>query len=693
MNAITICNKVIEYSFYALLFFVPLVFFGDTSELFEFNKMWLTFALAIIIASAWGVKAVLERKILLQRTPLDIPILLFLLSQVIATIFSLDTHTSLWGYYSRFNGGLFSIIAYIFLYYAFVSNFTKDMAMKSLWVSLASGAVVTLWGLPSHFGYDPTCLLFRGTLDVSCWTEAFQPKIRIFSTLGQPNWLAAYLAILMPIALTLQFSIFNFQFSIKSQFKNLFFLLLATLFYLAILYTGSRSGFLGLLAGGIVFFLFSKQKMLLLKFVIFPLLVLSLLIGTPIDSYFKQLIPKPQTPNTTVVKGPALETGGTESGEIRKIVWRGAIDTWLHNPIIGTGVETFAFAYYKYRPATHNLTSEWDYLYNKAHNEYLNYLATTGAFGLGSYLLIVILFLYRVIRNDNILILGLLAAYISILVSNFLGFSVVIINIYFFLIPAFVFVLQGTIKEKSYLLPSRYPLLIITPLLLATFYLLLTLYRFWDADISYARGYNLNRAGAYQYGYLDLADAVTKRPSEPVFLDELSYNAGVLALALDTQKEATYAAMLTKETLALSDKVVLDHPNNITFWKTRIRLLNLLSNQDQKYLPLALDAAKKAETLAPTDAKVFYSLGILYGQNNQKEKAIETLIKTTELKPNYKEAYYALGLFYHDLATDKNSKVINPELQEKANQTMQYILDHIASNDAQAKKALETWGE
>ena len=41
----------------------------------------------------------------------------------------------------------------------------------------------------------------------------------------------------------------------------------------------------------------------------------------------------------------------------------------------------------------HNLTSEWDFLYNKAHNEYLNYLATTGLFGLGSYLLFIGVFL------------------------------------------------------------------------------------------------------------------------------------------------------------------------------------------------------------------------------------------------------------------------------------------------------------
>ncbi|KKP99309.1 MAG: O-antigen polymerase, partial [Candidatus Levybacteria bacterium GW2011_GWB1_36_18] len=88
------------------------------------------------------------------------------------------------------------------------------------------------------------------------------------------------------------------------------------------------------------------------------------------------------------------QLGGTDSGKIRLIVWRGAIDVWKNNPIFGTGVETFAYAYYKYRPIEHNLTSEWNFLYNKAHNEYLNYLATTGVFGLLSYLSFIAFFLF-----------------------------------------------------------------------------------------------------------------------------------------------------------------------------------------------------------------------------------------------------------------------------------------------------------
>ncbi len=453
MKILPICNKIIEFSFYLLFFLVPLVFWGQTSELFEFNKMWLTFVFAILISLAWITKMVVLRKIYLQKTPLDLPIAIFLLSQIVSSIFSLDSYVSLWGYYSRFNGGLLSIISYIILYYAFVSNFdlktkAKEIVRKLFFVSLASGAVVALWGLPSHFGYDPTCLIFRGSLDVSCWTADFQPKIRIFSTLGQPDWLGAYLGVILPFSLV-------YLINAKRRLLVTCYLLLATLFYFDLLFTKSRSALLSFWVSiGVLAFLFyfsqfkSKAKELRIKDVWqnYKFLIVILLLFVGLTLAFANPFPAKGGKITTAQTAGTFSTGGggTDSGKIRLLVWKGAIDIWKHYPIVGSGVETFAFAYYKYRPVEHNLTSEWNFLYNKAHNEYLNFLATTGLFGLLSYLSIIVFFLWmslKIISNfkfqiSNLrLIIALLAGYMSLLVSNFFGFSVVIINLYFFLSP------------------------------------------------------------------------------------------------------------------------------------------------------------------------------------------------------------------------------------------------------------------
>ncbi|HZE86631.1 MAG TPA: hypothetical protein VE090_00330, partial [Methylomirabilota bacterium] len=218
--------------------------------MFELNKMWVTFILTIIITTAWLTKMVLQRKIFVQRTPLDIPLLLFLISQIISTLFSLDSYVSWWGYYSRFNGGLFSTVCYILLYYSFVSNLQVKHVLKTLTVTLISGIIVSLWGLPSHFGADPTCFVFRGSFDTACWTDAFRPTIRVFSTLGQPAWFAAYLAVLIPLAMV---------YALKYTTKNLWnvklisYIGVAVLFYLNLNFAKTRAGFIAFIIAYVVF--------------------------------------------------------------------------------------------------------------------------------------------------------------------------------------------------------------------------------------------------------------------------------------------------------------------------------------------------------------------------------------------------------------------------------------------------------
>jgi putative inorganic carbon (HCO3(-)) transporter len=177
---IRLCNQIIEYSFYLLFALVPLILTPWNYELFEFNKMMLTYLLTVVIVGTWLIKMVASKRVIFRRTPLDIPILLFFVSQLLSFLVSIDRHTSLFGYYSRFNGGLFSIISYILLYYAFVSNMTKEKALAvGRWL-LVGAALVAIYGIAEHFG-----------IDAQYWVQ--DVRNRVFSTLGQPNWLAAYL--------------------------------------------------------------------------------------------------------------------------------------------------------------------------------------------------------------------------------------------------------------------------------------------------------------------------------------------------------------------------------------------------------------------------------------------------------------------------------------------------------------------
>src|SRR3989344_89451 len=188
-------NKIISYSFYLLFFLTPLFWSSLNYELFEYNKMILVYGLTVIIVGTWVLKMISEKALILKRTPLDIPLLLFLGANVLSTIFSIDPHTSVWGYYSRSNGGLLSIISYLLLYWAFVSNMSKEKVLTTLKFALASGVVVSVYGILEHFGVSPSCVILRNQFNADCWVQDVQA--RVFATLGQPNWMAGYLAMLI----------------------------------------------------------------------------------------------------------------------------------------------------------------------------------------------------------------------------------------------------------------------------------------------------------------------------------------------------------------------------------------------------------------------------------------------------------------------------------------------------------------
>lgn len=628
---------------------------------------------------------ILQKRIIFKKTPLNLPLFVFLLSQVISTVFSIDTHTSIFGYYSRFNGGLLSIVSFIFLYWALVTNSTKKDVLRFIKVSFASAFLVSFYGILEHFGHSFSCLLFERKFDVSCWIQDVQA--RVFATIGQPNWLAAYLAVLLPVSLA--FSLNHEQGITNKEKKYLSSLIHYPLFiilFLCLLFTGSRSGFLGLIAAlaafWLFFFLTRKNLNLIIKPIVSNALVITfclLIFGTPfsqINRYLqiKNWFSKPEPVNKQEIVAtpvePQLEAGGTESGIIRKIVWTGAVNIFKAHPILGTGPETFAYSYYNFRPMEHNLVSEWDFLYNKAHNEYLNYLSTTGILGLGTYLTFIAAFIIWNIRQfpilnfkflnkketDNPLFMiqySLFAGWVSILVSNFFGFSVVLVSLYFYLIPAFCFVLNEkeiAIKEQSFVKPK----LLLVPLLLVTCYLVLAAINLWRADYYYSLGQKLNRRNDFLNGYQNLAKAVEISPNEPVFLNELSSAAANTALLSFLQKDEN-AIPLAEAAYYYSELAFKKSTKNLNLYKSRVKVLYTLSQIDEKYLDKSIETIKKAIVLAPTDPKLVYNLGLLYGRKGMVEEALEQIIKSIEMKPNYEEARNALAIFYEDLGMNKEA--------------------------------------
>lgn len=656
---LSLIANIIPLLFNLLFFFVPLILWPYNSELFEFNKMVLVYILTTLTAGAWIIRMVLEKKIIFRRTILDIPLLLFLISQTLSTLVSIDPRTSLLGYYSRFHGGLLSSVCYSLLYWAYVSNINAKQTLISIKVMLFSAFLVCIYGILEHFG-----------IDKDLWVQDVQN--RVFSTLGQPNWLAAWITGLFPL---------TWVFLLKKK-HNWIYLGLSLLFFITLLFTKSRSGILGFVVADIIFWglvLWKHKKEYLKQFVICHLsfVILFLVIGSPfrVSNIRSQVSPS----------GPALETGGTESAEIRKIVWKGAIDIWRHNILLGTGPETFAFSYYRFRPIAHNLVSEWDFIYNKAHNEYLNIMANTGTTGIVAYLTLIAFIAYQIIfrkdRNaETFLQVALFAGFVSILITNFFGFSVVPVALEFFLFPAMAFSLiaDGAQTPKRY-----YPKNTILQNL-SVFGVFITISSFlfaigcyWYSDTLYNKGKQYNTANLYPNAFSYLKKAITLSPKEALYRNEISQTAGNLAVAYYGQKKQEDAQLFTDLAISQSNEAVTLSPANINLLRSRVTLFNNLSIINPKYLGGAKEALLQASIKAPTDAKLFYNLGIIYLKTGEVSKSLDTFNKAINLKPNYKEArlVYALTLSKNNMGGDAKEQLL-------------YILEKIDPNDKTAKEEL-----
>ncbi len=608
-----------------------------------------------------------QKKIIFRHTLLDIPIALFLLSLTFSTMVSVDVRTSLLGYYGRFHGGLTSYISYSILYWAFVTYFDKKNTGNIIRTLLISTTIAAVYAALEHFGKSISCLFVDGTFSVNCWVQ--DVAFRVFGTFGQPNWLAAWLVAIIPLT-----------FVVKNPTKTAqsIMLWLSTLFFTTLLFTKSRSGLLAFAISYILYlsFTLSKKRVTALR----PFLVVSCIlfaiasiVGTPWTSSILDKFNKPTEVTTQTTTGTVLEAGGTESGDIRQIVWQGALNLWKKYPLFGTGTDTFALAYYETRPIEHNNVSEWNFLYNRAHNEYLNFMATTGTFGIVSYLILIGTSLYMLLDNKP-----LLAGYTSILITNFFGFSVTPIALLFFLFPALAIASQNKINELQHKPLTTGQKLTTLAILLIAGYLLLSIGKYWLADLKYTKGVDLNKSERYTEASEALKSAITLSPNEALYHDELASSFGELAIASFIAKDTVNTNKYISLSIDEINKTTELAPHDIKLLKTKTATLANLGAMNPDYYEEAIKHLKTLTALAPTEPTAHFRLALNNARLGRNEEALEWLLEAIELKPNYENARLFLGLLYEDLGN-----------KEKASEQYRYILENITRNNKVAEENLD----
>jgi hypothetical protein len=399
-------RKIQFFGFALLVFFVPLIFSNLTFEAFEFPKMSLVYLLGgFLIALFWASYIFAPTR--LKRPPWVVS--LFVLSYVVSSLFS---HASVWGYYGRFNDGLASILVFFGLYFVALNTFSKRELVDLLKFGILSFFLVSVYGI---------CQSFSG-ID------------RVYSSLGQPNWLAQYLSLFLPLVLYLY--LFKKPAWLAWLGGASFFLGFWCLWL-----TFSLSGMLGFAISSVIFLALFARKFNGTHFLkLAGLLACSLLVVIfNLDLFGSKVHDTLLDSSELLGEGKAVRTSEdlhrvSDPGAIRLGVWKGATSLILSSPkvfFLGTGPETFPYVFQKYRPASLNYSSEWDYVVNKPHNYFLEVFAETGLFSLVFYLGI----LAHLFRSKEEIIFPSLGAFV---VTSFFGWPVVATSLLFWGILAYV---------------------------------------------------------------------------------------------------------------------------------------------------------------------------------------------------------------------------------------------------------------
>ena len=174
-------DRAIELLFFALLFCAPLFFDRSIGIVFSLSKATLIRSLTVLIMAVWLTKVFLGQGAILKRTGSDIPVLTYLLSCTAATLLSINVYVSFVGSYGRYEG-LITLVNYTVLFFiaATVIN-SVGMLKKMMVCAVTSGALMAAYGMIQRMGLDP--FVWGGVIT----------NERVISTIGQPNFLAAYL--------------------------------------------------------------------------------------------------------------------------------------------------------------------------------------------------------------------------------------------------------------------------------------------------------------------------------------------------------------------------------------------------------------------------------------------------------------------------------------------------------------------
>lgn len=360
-------DAIITVSLTALFFGLPIFFTGVTSQGIVFEKQLYFYFWLLIGLVAWVSKGIIAGEMRIRRTPLDIPIGIFVLVYGISTLFSVDRWESFWGSYGDPSRGLLSVIAIALAYYLIASHFTVKRFKLMFGGLVASSFLVVAWSF----------LVVMNIRFLPGSAEAFMP----FSLLGTVTTLALFLSVAPALFLTSIFTMFHDGFSGAKWWKTAagvvlgisilldFFLLLALYAYVSWAVVIGGMGFL------LIYILAQivrpAEQMTWIPMALFVLVLAFLMVGQ--TDIARANLPVEVIPKFSFAFDIAKKALG---------------DHFL----LGAGPANYSYAFSMYRPVEYNQNSLFTLRFDQAPGLFMEALSTIGTLGTIAFLVLALSF-------------------------------------------------------------------------------------------------------------------------------------------------------------------------------------------------------------------------------------------------------------------------------------------------------------
>ena len=342
---------------------------------------------------------------------IELIIILFLSLIGISALFSVNQYASIYGRIGR-NEGLLAFLCYgsvlLFSYRLITIEKMKKIIPGMAIVSIT----VSVYGILQHY-----------FLDFLPRTPMYYNEVRSYAFFDNPNFFGSYLVLVFMLTI-------SGYLTAKSKSRSCLYLTIISLAFIALIFSGTRSGWVGVFCGMmfVSFFVIRKRKYLWKKWATL-LVMLSLLVVMINIAEKGSLYDRIGTLFSDSYKIVTDKSTGAE-GSHRLFIWKKSLPLVPEYFWVGSGPDTFDYVF----PNDQEKKNVFgDMIVDKAHNEYLQMAITLGVPALLTYLYLLLVILRNAFKavkkvqvdKEKVSLYGLISTIFAYLVQAFFNISTV----------------------------------------------------------------------------------------------------------------------------------------------------------------------------------------------------------------------------------------------------------------------------